>query len=365
MPLDLLFAGIAATSFLLALLFVPLAQRFGQRYGFVDKVDPAKIHKEPKVRCGGLGIYAAFMVGLGICLATVWLLDGTRPSWIPAQLEPYLGNIRFVAPRLLAILAGATLLFLTGLADDRFNLPPVPKLLLQILSAVPLLLAGITIKIFIPGVIIGALLTIAWVVLLTNAFNFMDNMDGLSSGVAAVCTLNFYLISRAGGEYFMMAILALLLGAILGFLRYNFAPARLFMGDSGSLFLGYMLAALSTLVTYYEAGVPTQFPVVAPLVILGVPIFDTASVMLIRWRAGKPLMKGDQNHFSHRLVALGFSRRDAVLFIYLVTFTVGLTAVNLRSLDWMGAVVALLQAVLFFVVIWFLEHVGRRRASNG
>src|SRR5207253_415269 len=130
---------------------------------------------------------------------------------------------------------------------------------------------------FIPAPAVGAALTIAWVVLLTNAFNFIDNMDGLCAGVAAVCALNLYLVSRAGGEYFMMAMFALLAGSALGFLRWNFAPsgARLFMGDSGSLFVGYMLASLSILVTYYKQGVPTRLPVIAPLIILGVPIFDT------------------------------------------------------------------------------------------
>lgn len=364
MPIDVIFAAVAGVSFALALLLVPLAERFGRRYGFVDKVDPRKIHTEPKVRCGGLGIFLAFMLGLAACLAAAAWAASSRPEFLPARLAPYLGNIPLVAPKLLAILSGATLLFITGLLDDRFNLRPVPKLILQIVSAMPLIAAGITIRFFIPGELAGALLTIAWVVLLTNSFNFIDNMDGLSAGVAAVCTFNFYLISRAGGEFFMMGLLALLFGATLGFLRYNFAPARLFMGDSGSLFLGFMLAALSTMVTYYESGVPTQLPVVAPLVVLGVPIFDTASVMLIRWRAGKPLMQGDQNHFSHRMVALGFSRRDAVLFLYLVTFTVGLTAVNLRNLDWAGAMLALVQVVLFFVIVWFLEAVGRRKGAQ-
>ncbi len=360
---DLLFGGVAALSFVLALALVPLAQRFGQRFGFVDKLDPEKIHVELKVRCGGVGIYLAFMGAMAICLATAWFLAQARPSWFPEEIAPFLQNIGSVAPKLGAILAGATLMFLTGLADDKYNLPPVPKLLLQILSAVPLIAAGITIQFFIPGWLPGALLTVAWVVLLTNSFNFLDNMDGLSSGVAAVCAFNFFLISRSGGEVFMMGMLALLFGAILGFLRYNFHPARLFMGDSGSLFIGYMLAALSTLVTYYDAGVPTQLPVVSPLVVLGVPLFDTASVMLIRWRSGKPLMQGDRNHFSHRLTALGFSRRDAVLFIYLVTFTVGLSAINLRSLTWDGAVIAVLQVMLIFLVIWFLEHVGRNNAK--
>ncbi len=360
-PLDFHYLGLAFLAFALAQATVPLALKFGRRFGFMDAPDPRKIHDRPMVRCGGIGIYLAFVGGLAAAIAAASLLRNS--AFLPPALAAHAGNFAFVAPRLGAILAGATFLFLVGLADDRFGLGPRLKLGAQVLSALPLVAAGITVRVFIPGEWAAALMTIAWVVLLTNAFNFLDNMNGLSCGVAAVCALNFYLVSRAGGEYFMMGAFALLAGAAAGFLPHNFPRARLFMGDGGSLFLGYMLAALSSLVTYYRAGVPTQLPVVAPLIILGVPLFDTASVMLIRWRRGLPLMKGDRNHFSHRLEALGFSRRDAVLFIWLVTLAAGLGAAGLRHLDWAGAVLALVQAGLFFLIIFFLETVGRRRMN--
>ncbi|MBX7245314.1 MAG: undecaprenyl/decaprenyl-phosphate alpha-N-acetylglucosaminyl 1-phosphate transferase [Candidatus Sumerlaeaceae bacterium] len=358
-PLDLVYVAIAGLAFGLGLVCVPLAQRFGQRFGFVDAVNPAKIHDEPKVRCGGVGIFAAFMGAFAICLLAAGLLKDS--PLVPESLRAHLGNISFVKDKLGGLMLGATILFLTGLADDRFNLRPTVKLFLQILSALPLVLSGITVKFFVPGMLAGAVMTIAWVVLLTNAFNFLDNMDGLSSGVAIVAALNFFLISRGGDEYFMMAIIALFIGAVAGFWRYNFPRARLFMGDSGSLFIGYMLAGISTLVTYYKAGVPTQAPVIAPLIVLGVPIFDTVSVLLIRWKNGAPLMKGDQNHFSHRLVALGFSRVRTVLFIYLVTFAVGITAVNLRYLGWAGASLALVQVILFFVIIHQIERAAQQK----
>lgn len=358
LSIDLLNLGIALTAFVLALFFVPLAQWFGMRFGFVDPVNPAKIHQEPKVRCGGLGIFLAFMSTL--LLGLIIALSGVAAPYLPAGVTAHLPNIPSMALQMGGILAGASLLFFTGLADDRFNLRPLPKLVLQILSAVPLVLTGTVIKSFLPGLLPGIILTICWVVLLTNSMNFLDNMNGLSSGIAIVCAFNFYLISRGSGEYFTMAMFALLMGSALGFLRYNFPTARLFMGDSGSLFLGFMLAALSIRVTYYKTGVPTHLPVIAPLIVLGVPIFDTISVMLIRWRSGKPLMQGDQNHFSHRLVALGFTRTRTVLFIWMVTLTVGLTAVNLRHLDFRGALLALGQVVLFFLIIYFLENAGKQ-----
>jgi UDP-GlcNAc:undecaprenyl-phosphate GlcNAc-1-phosphate transferase len=359
MPIDILYLILAAFAFVLALITVPLADRFGRRFGFVDAVRPDKIHEKPVVRCGGVGIYMAFMLGLGVCLLGMrW---GGELPFVPESIRAITGNLPLVGQRLVALLAGATILFATGLVDDRTPLRPLVKLALQILSAIPLLMAGIYINLFLEVEWLGMLITVFWVVLLTNAFNLLDNMNGLSCGVACVCTLNFYLISRANGELFMMGMFALLFGSMAGFLRFNFPRARLFMGDSGSLFIGYMLAALSIMVTYYKVGIPTQLPVIAPLLILGVPLFDTASVMYIRWRNGAPLMQGDQNHFSHRLVALGFSRTGAVVFIWAVALQVGLGAVLLRWLPLMGAVIALAQALLFFLSLFLLETIGRSR----
>jgi UDP-GlcNAc:undecaprenyl-phosphate GlcNAc-1-phosphate transferase len=356
---DIIYGFIFGAAFCTAAALTPLARVFGRRFGFIDEVNPAKIHNRPHVRCGGIAIFGAFMLILGgglllaSCPAVVRML--------PAVIGAYLKNIPLVAVRLIAIFAGAALLFVVGLIDDRRPIRPVTKLIFQILSTLPLVFAGITIRFFIPGEIVGAILTIGWVVFITNAFNLLDNMNGLSSGVALMAALNFYLISRAGGEVFMMAMFALLAGSILGFIPFNFPKASIFMGDCGSMFIGYLLAALSIMVTYYDAGVPTALPVVSPLIVLGVPIFDTLSVMHIRWKNGKPLMQGDQNHFSHRMVALGFSRVQAVLFIWFTTFTVGLSAVNLRWLGLVGAVVSLVQVFLFFTIIYLLESVAKKR----
>lgn len=359
MQLDILYLLLAGFAFALALVCVPLAERLGRRLGIIDAVTADKIHETPVVRCGGMGIYFAFMVALGAAL--VGLQFAGIMTFLPESLREISGNLSLVSSRLLAVLAGATLLFIVGLVDDHRPMRPLTKLSFQILSAIPLLLAGVYIRVFIEPEWIGMIITVGWVVLLTNAFNLLDNMNGLSCGVACVCAVNFFLVSRANGELFMMAMFALLFGAMLGFLRFNFPRARLFMGDSGSLFIGYMLASLSILVTYYDVGVPTQIPVIAPLLILGVPLFDTFSVMYIRWRNGAPLMQGDQNHFSHRLVALGFSRTEAVVFIWAIAMQVGLGAVLLRWLPLAGAVIALAQALLFFLTLFLLETIGRGR----
>lgn len=354
---DFLYLALALMAFVIALVAVPIAQKFGEKFGFMDAVNPAKIHDKPIVRCGGVGIVSAFMVTLFLCMSCLHFPE-IRAKF-PPEIRPYLENIPSILPKLAAIVGGGMMLFIVGLIDDKITMSAKVKLAFQLLATLPLLATGVYIKFFIPGDIAGMLLTVGWIVFITNAFNLLDNMNGLSSGVAIVCALNFYLVSRAGDAYFMMAMFALIIGSTLGFLRYNFPNARLFMGDSGSLFLGYMIGSLSVLVTYYKEGVPTALPVISPLVILGVPIFDTLSVMYIRWKNKKPFMVGDQNHFSHRLVALGFSRTQAVMFIWLVTLTVGLTAVNLQWLGFWAAILALIQVILFFLLIYLLEAVGR------
>ena len=246
-----------------------------------------------------------------------------------------------------------------GLVDDRRPLGPWSKLAVMTLAAALLPASGVRIEGFLPSPWMGAALTVVWVVFVMNSLNFLDNMDGLCAGVAAIIVLAFGLISFFAGEWFMAAIYAVLAGALLGFLRHNFSPARLFMGDNGSLFTGYMIGALSVLSTYYERDVPSRLPVLTPLIVLGVPIFDTMTVMWIRLRAGRPLMLGDRNHFSHRLVDLGMSPRRAVTFIYIVTAAVALGAVPLRTVSPAGAVAILAQVSLLFWAIYRLERTAR------
>jgi UDP-GlcNAc:undecaprenyl-phosphate GlcNAc-1-phosphate transferase len=361
--LDLTYIIVAAQAFVLALLLVPVARRIGLAAGLVDRPGGRKLHAAPTARSGGMGIFVAFFAT--ILLDIILIKSRLVLSFVSADIQPFLHNIPYISDRILALFLGATLMFVTGLADDRWDLSPRLKLALQIAAALPLIATGIVIRAFLPSPVLWWILTIGWVVLLTNAFNFLDNMNGLSAGVAAIAALNFYLISRVGGEYFMMGLFAALFGALLGFLRYNFPRAQLFMGDSGSLFTGYLLAGSSIMVTYYQPGTPTHLPVVAPILVLGVPLFDALSVMYIRWRNGAPLMQGDRNHFSHRLVALGFSTTQAVLFIYLVAMCVGLGAVYLRWLPWVGSILVLVQTVLYFLIIYLLERTAQKKLSNG
>jgi len=336
----------------------PRAAALGRRWGLVDLPGGRKTHRGPMPRSGGIALFATFwlVVAVGVFAATC-VQKGVMQD---APITPIARNIPKVLPQLLAVALGSLWIFLVGVWDDRRPLPPSVKLVCQIAAAAPLVAAKIHIVSFLPWAWMGYLLTMVWVVLLINSFNFLDNMDGLSAGVGAIVAAVLAWISFQSGEWLMTAMFVALAGTLLGFLRHNFSPAAIFMGDSGAMFLGYMFGALTVLATYYKRGTPTRLPILTPLIVLGVPLFDTCSVLWIRWRAGRPLSQGDRNHFSHRLVNLGMSERGAVVFIYLTTLCVALGALPLRDLNLTGALLVTVQTVLWFVILYFIERLGKR-----
>lgn len=339
-----------------------VARSIGLKIGWMDIPGGHKAHARPIAVTGGYGIYITFLliVGGGLLAAPL----AARISG--ADLQHYIDNIRGVRGEILAVLLGATIMFILGAIDDRHALGPRLKLAIQCLAIIPLLIADISIHGHLPAPI-GWALTFGWIILLTNSFNLLDNMDGQSASVAMVICIVLALAARLGGEFWLPALFLALAGTLAGFLIYNFNPASMFMGDAGSLTMGYLTATFSILVTYQdiEAGSSaTPLPILMPLAIMGVPLFDTLSVMFIRWRNGKPLMVGDRNHFSHRLLAMGFSVRGAALTIALLTAATGLLALPLRVLDWPQALLHLIALAMLFGVIIALELVGRRNGND-
>jgi len=355
------YAILAIESAAIAIAATPLAARLGLKMGLVDVPGGRKAHRRPTPCSGGIALFLVFWLVVWGNLAGAALILAQSKD---APIAPFAGNVVKVLPQLGAIFLGSFWIFAVGLADDRWGLRPSLKLACQLTAALPLLLADIHIVSFIPWPWMGKLLTALWVVFVINAFNFLDNMDGLSAGVGAIGTGVLAWISFGSGEWFMTAMFVVLTGTLLGFLRHNFNPASVFMGDSGSMFLGFMIATLTVLATYYKQGVPTKLPVLTPLIVLGVPIFDTCSVLWIRWREGKPLTRGDRNHFSHRLVNLGMSERGAVAFIYLTSLCVALGALPLRYLNLTGALIVAFQTALWFVIIYWIERLGKRAVEN-
>jgi UDP-GlcNAc:undecaprenyl-phosphate GlcNAc-1-phosphate transferase len=249
---------------------------------------------------------------------------------------------------------------LMGLWDDRKALGPYIKLFLQLAITAALVvfadLRALTVLGYLPSVVI----TVLWIVAITNAFNFLDNMDGLSAGIAAVCTLAFLIAALTIGQWFVAACLALLLGALLGFLCFNFSPASIFMGDSGSLIIGLILGVLTVRTTFLPPDKPLAagwYAVFAPLIVLAVPLYDLIVVSFIRLSRGKSPFVGDTNHFSHRLVARGMSRRTAVLCLYLITAATSVAAILLPHVHSSAAAVLIFaQTLLILGVVMLLEQ---------
>jgi UDP-GlcNAc:undecaprenyl-phosphate GlcNAc-1-phosphate transferase len=353
-----------SVSFGVSLLLCWIARAVSRRVGFVDRPGERKIHGSPIALGGGIGVFATVsgVVLGGVLLALLCRSD--PPTWLPGVLSHHLARIAARAPLVLIVLGGGGVLALLGLLDDLRGLSPWVRLGIEAGVALGVCLADPELRVTAFSTFRGlsVLLTVLWIVGITNSFNLLDNMDGLSGGVGAIAGLMFVIVAVLTDQFFLAAMLLVLVGALIGFLRFNFPPASMFMGDSGALFVGYLLSVLTILFTFYMPGRGWN-PVSAmlvPLVVLAVPLYDTASVMVIRLKERRPLLSGDKRHFSHRLVELGMSQRGSVLTIWLVTFGTGLLAPVLYYVEGLPALFIVGNVgVMLFLVGW-LEHTGRR-----
>ncbi len=230
-----------------------------------------------------------------------------------------------------ALLAGALGMLLLGLLDDKYELPPLTKFGGQLLLAMLVAAADIRITLFVNNIGFSYAITVLWILTLTNAFNFMDNMNGLCAGLGAIAAWAFAWSAAIHGQYLVALLACLSCGALVGFLPWNFPKAVAFLGDAGSHLTGYWLAILAILPHFYSVSNPKPWAVLAPLVILAVPLLDLVCVVMIRLRLGKPFYIGDNNHLSHRLVRRGYSRTTAVLIIWFLAALASCLSVHLLS----------------------------------
>ena len=355
-------------SLALALVLVPLARREFRRRGFVDRPGARKIHGAPMPYGGGVAVFATVAVVLGAGIAVARFSGAPWLAWLPGGdvLRTHADGILLRARDLGWLLVLAAGLAVMGQVDDRRGLGALPKLAAQVVAAaVVVWLLGIQATFFVPVAWVGQVATVLWIVAVTNAFNFLDNMDGLSGGVAAIVLAVLVAVTLASGQIFVPVLALVLLGAVVGFLVYNFPPASVFLGDAGSQPLGFLVAVLTVLANYYR-GAPGEgaFGPFMPLVLLAVPLYDLLSVTAIRLARGKSPFVGDTNHFSHRLVALGLSRRAAVLIVYLATVATALGALVLRKATTVEAVFVFVQTVCILAIIAVFERIAGERAQK-
>jgi UDP-GlcNAc:undecaprenyl-phosphate GlcNAc-1-phosphate transferase len=287
-------------SFLAAFVATPLIGRVATHTGFVDQPKPYKMHVRPMPLLGGLAIY------LALCVALFQVDFSTE--WLP----------------MLAVAIGATLLMLVGLWDDRRGIAPRAKLLAQVAAALLVTAAGVRVELT-PWPVVNIAISLFWFVGITNAVNLMDNMDGLAAGTAAVSALFFTVLAAAAGQGLVASLAAAVTGASLGFLYYNISPAMIFMGDTGSLLLGFLLAVIG--VRYSPSGLPLGSTWMVPIVIMGLPIFDTTLVTFTRILKRRPVSQGGTDHTSHRLARLGLGNHRAVFSMYLAAGILGILAI--------------------------------------
>jgi UDP-GlcNAc:undecaprenyl-phosphate GlcNAc-1-phosphate transferase len=323
----LAFAG----ALVLAIGMTPFARWLAPRVGVMDQPEARKIHLRPVPRMGGVAIYLAVIVAA--------LVLGERRNFNQFG----------------SILIGATGVSFMGLVDDRWGLRPIVKLMGQALAALLLYASGVYVGTF-HNPVLDLVVTVLWVGYITNAVNFLDNMDGLAGGVSAIAAVYFALMCSFSGQYLVGALSIAVLGACLGFLFYNLNPASIFMGDSGALFLGFVLAAI---------GIKLRFPDnvtfvtwMVPALVMGLPVFDTTLVIISRLRRRlNPATTPGRDHISHRLVAAGMTKREAVLTLYVVSFVLGLLAVFVTEASVLeGYIVGGLVVLAGLYALWRVER---------
>lgn len=361
-----LIAACLASSFLISLVMTRVMIWLSPKWGLIDQPAARKVHTTPKPLGGGIGIWCGVVIPLAIAHAAVYWIHHQLdvPSWFPREFVPHLSGMLERAGLLWSIVGAGTLLSIMGLADDVADLPWQPRLAVQFLVAIGLAFGGVKATVFAPWPWLGYVLAVGWMLVLINSFNFLDNMDGLSGGIALIASLVFatiMLTCLSEPRWFVAAALLILAGAVLGFLWWNWHPARIFMGDTGSYFLGLFVSTMTIVGTFYEPTMADRRHVMlAPLCVLAVPLYDFTTVILIRLKQGRSPFKPDKCHFSHRLVELGLKPRNAVLTVHLATLTTGMGAILLYQVpNWNAAavVIGLILCVLFIVAI--LETAGR------
>lgn len=324
---------------MIAYISMPLSIYVAKRIGAIDKPDHRKVHARLMPRLGGLGIFIAFI------FVSIFLVKVSGPF--------------------LGIIIGGVILFAVGMADDVYQLSPWYKLLAQIIAASIAIYFGVIVN-FVTNPFDGLLnlgylaipITFLWIVGVSNAVNLIDGLDGLAGGVSGIAAMTMGVVAMLQGEITVAILAFVLVAAILGFLPYNFHPAKTFMGDSGSNFLGFILACLAIMGTAKSAAIISLF---IPIVILGIPIFDTFFAIIRRINNNIPIFKPDRDHLHHRLMDLGFDHRKSVLIIYGISGFFASIAILLSFINSPQA--TLILAILLLVIVLGAEKIGLRRGS--
>ncbi|KPU44620.1 putative undecaprenyl-phosphate N-acetylglucosaminyl 1-phosphate transferase [Oxobacter pfennigii] len=335
------------TALAVGFITTPLVIKLAVKIGAVDiPRDNRRIHKKPMPLIGGLAIYLAFIVSVFI--------------FMPLNKET------------VGLVLGSTFITIAGMIDDIRPMKAKTKLVLQIIASLILVASGITIKVVtnpfdkVYGMAdlswLSIPATLFWVVGITNAFNLIDGLDGLAAGIASISCITLFIVSILNGREVAAMLTAILAGSTIGFIPYNFNPAKIFMGDTGAQFLGFVLAAVSIQGAIKSAA---AIIITVPILALGLPIYDTLSSMVRRFVNKKPVMEGDREHLHHKLIDLGLSQKQAVFVMYIISGMLGLTAIFAAELNTLQSFLVLITVML--IVIALSKQIGilKRNKEEG
>ena len=334
------------------------ARTLALRAGFVARPTEDRYHRTVVPLGGGIAIFATLTIFILLTIVAVkFLFAPGHLDWLGRSVTIHTVGFLKRIPELVVVLLCTAVLFTLGIWDDKKHLGPFFKLAVQFaVVAAAAVFADIRLEFFIHNKIITTALSVLWMVLIINVFNFLDNMDGLSAGIAVITVSILFSAAAVSGQVFVGGTALVLIGALLGFLVFNFPPAKIFMGDAGSLIVGFFVAMLTLRTTYYhQAQNGHLFPVFLPIIVMAVPLYDFISVTLLRISQGKSPFVGDTQHFSHRLKKRGLTDTQTVLTLYLATLCTGLGATFLYQVNLVGAILIFAQTLMILALIAIFE----------
>ena len=338
-----------------------LVKNLTTRAGFVARPTEDRYHRSTIALGGGIAIVATILSFLiaGI-LIVKFIVEPGRLS-LDSSVTVHAAGFISKTNQLIIVLCCIFALFVLGLWDDKKRLGPYFKLIVQFAVAfLAAFAADIRVEFFIQNKLVTSILSTVWIVLIINVFNFLDNMDGAAAGIASIVAAILFTAAITSGQVFISAMALLFIGTLLGFLVFNFPPAKIFMGDAGSLPLGFLLAVISLKTTYYhQASSGPWYPVLIPLISMAVPLYDFITVTALRLSQGKSPFVGDTQHFSHRLRKLGLTDTQTVLTLYLATLTTGISAIFLYQVNPIGAILIFAQTIMVLLIIAVLESTAK------
>ncbi len=343
-------------AFAVSAILAGIIKKAAVKINFAAQPREDRFHKKITPLGGGIAIFATMAIFSAAAIIGVKYYSSIMPAGSGLKIEDFLAKQQ----QLIIIIACSAALFALGLWDDFKNLGPKFKLLIQFAAAfIAAYFGDVRVELFIESRILTSIISSFWIVLIINVFNFLDNMDGASAGIALIISIILFFTAFLSGQILVSGFALIFAGTLAGFLIFNFFPASIFMGDAGSLVIGFFVAVLSLRTTYYEPAQTNEWYIVfMPLVILALPLYDFISVTLLRIKQGKSPFVGDTQHFSHRLKKRGLTEIQAVLTLYLATLATGIGAIVLKIVNSSYGILVFAQTIMVLGILAILESTG-------